>query len=161
MMRRLLFVLVMLGAAIILSSTAQAVIVTLDEDSTFDFDKDEDIEIKIWVEKEKEDERGNYTVTIKDRPDCKIKDNSSVTKLLHNTGDKKSYTFTVEQDEDIDDGKLVFEYEVSNETGGIVETGEYEVEIGEGGSDGGPCGAVFFMIPLVGLLALVAFVKRE
>jgi len=90
-------------------------------------------------------------------------DGNNVTVTIDTKGEGRRLILEVTADDPVD-GKYLFKYyifRVDNETGLEVEVAAdtFEVEIGMGDSEA--CGVVFFVIPIVGLLALVAFVKRE
>ena len=161
MIKKMMALLLVIGITIMLIYPATALKITKNEREVFTYDKDETIKIEIWVEVEDENETGKYKLEVEDKsPFTWVDDDNDDSEDIDTPGEARLLVVEAEAD-DPSDGKYLFTYHIyrvvdGNET--EVETGTFEVEIGKGD---GSCGMVFFAIPLVGLIALVALVRRK
>lgn len=162
MVKKMIITLMALGMIVLLAYPASALKIEKGE-TQIPYDKDGTMAIKVYVEVEAENETGEYMLEVEEKSGFQWVDDNNVSVTIDTVGEGRWLVLEVTGDNPAD-GKYLFVYHlfrVDNETGLEVEVGSdsFEVEIGMGDSEA--CGAVFFAIPVVGLLALVAFVKRE
>ena len=158
MIKKMMALLLVIGIALMLMYPATALKITKKE-KLLPYDKDETISIEVYVKAEKEEEAGKYKLEIEDDDRFTWVDDNDDSDTIKNGEDR---LLSVEATaNDPGDGSYIFTYHiyhVVNETETEVGNGTFEVEIGQGDSS---CGMVFFAIPLVGLIALVALVRRK
>jgi len=145
---------------VLLAYPASALEITKNE-KPLPYEKDGTIEIDVYIEVENESEIGKYMMEVEEKDGFQWVESDNVSVTIDTVGEGRRLVVKV-TGEDLTDGKYIFKYHifrVNNGTEVEVRSDNFEVEIGKGDSEA--CGAVFFAIPIIGLLALVAFVKRE
>ena len=160
MLKKGIITLAVLGIIVLLAYPASARKINKEE-TQIPYDKGDTIEIKVYIEVEDENETGEYMLEIEEKDGFQWVDGNNVSVTIDTVGEGRWLVIKVTA-EDPADGKYIFNYhvfKVNNGTEVEVASDNFEVEIGLG--DGDACGAVFLALPIFGLLALVAFVKRE
>lgn len=160
MLKKGIITLLVLGLIVLMAHPASALVIEKEE-RIFPYEKDDTFEIKVYIEVENESEIGKYKLEVEEKDGFEWVDDNDESETIDIVGEGRWLIVEVTA-EDPGDGKYLFNYHVfrvNNETEVEVGSDTYEVEIGMGDSD--TCGLIFFAIPVAGLLALVAFVKRE
>ncbi len=155
-------VLFVIMLATIFLGAAQGVTVTKNE-KVRTYDIGADVEVSVWVSIENNSEAGEFTLTWTNKTGFSLKDNSQSKATLDVVGEERLLKLIFEPDESVIDGKYLFNLTVSNSTGAKVWTDNFEVEVGEGGSDGA-CATVFLAVGLVAigiLFASIGIVRKR
>jgi len=135
------------------------------KEKVLNYKKGETIQIQVYVKVEDETETGKYKLEVEEKSGFEWVDDNDKSHTIDTANEERLFVVEVTS-EDAADGNYIFKYHiyhVEDVNGTEVETkvhsGDYEIEIGKGDSE--TCGLVFFAIPVVGLVALVALVRRE
>jgi len=159
-MRKVIALLMVLGLALMLAYPVMALKVDKEE-KILPYKKGDTIDVKVYIEVENENETGKYKLEVEKKEGFEWVDDDDVSETIDTVGEGRWLIVQLTSD-DASDGKYIFTYhiyKVVNGTENEIETDTFEVEIGKGDNDA--CGLVFFAIPVVGLVALVALVRRE
>ena len=165
MIRKIIALLIVLGLAMMLVYPVTALKVTPKE-KVLNYKKGDTIQIQVYVKVETDNETGKYKLEVEEKSGFEwVDDDNDDSETIDTAGEERLLEVKATA-EDPSDGNYIFKYHVyyvEDDNGTEVETevdsGDYEIEIGAGDSD--VCGLVFFAIPVVGLVALVAIVRRE
>jgi len=160
MIRKIIALLIVLGLAMMLVYPVTALKVTPKE-KVLNYKKGDTIQIQVYVKVETDNETGKYKLEVDKKSGFEWVDNDDKSETIDTAGEEHLLVVEVTA-ENATDGNYIFKYHVYsvvNDTETQVFSGDYEIEIGSGDSD--VCGLVFFAIPVVGLVALVALVRRE
>ena len=161
MIRKIIALLMVLGLAMMLVYPVTALKVTPKE-KILNYKKGDTIQIQVYVKVETDNETGKYKLEVEEKDGFKWVDDNDKSETIDTAGEERLLVVEATA-EDASDGNYIFKYHVysvsENGTETKVHSGDYEIEIGAGDSD--VCGLVFFAIPVVGLVALIAIVRRE
>lgn len=160
MMKKTIALLLVLGMFFMLMSSVTALKITPKE-RFLNYKKGDTIQIQVYVKVENENETGKYKLVVEEKTGFEWVEDEDESETIDTAGEERLLIVEVKGD-DPADGNYIFKYKVyfvdENDDETLVESGDYEIEIGSGDSE---CGMVFFAIPVVGLIALVAIVRKR